>query len=127
MLIVGAGIAQAPAIRRARELGFEVVAVDGDERAAGSAFSSCAEVHDFSDLEGVVTIGRRHAVDGVLTVASDRAVPVVAAVAERLGLPGIGTAVAARMTHKVTMRECLAAEGVPQPCLLGPADAAHAL
>jgi len=91
------------------------VAVDGDERAPGLAFASQVEVHDFSDVEGVVAIGRRHAVDGVLTVASDRAVPVVAAVAERLGLPGIGTAVAARMTHKAAMRGRLAAAGVPQP------------
>ena len=115
VLMVGAGPSQASAIRRARELGFGVVAVDGDARAAGLAFASRAEVHDFSDLEAVVAIGRRHAVDGVLTVASDRAVPVVAAVAERLRLPGIGTEVAARMTHKVTMRERLAAAGVPQP------------
>jgi len=115
VLMVGAGPSQASAIRRARELGFGVVAVDGDARAAGLAFASRAEVHDFSDLEAVVAIGRRHAVDGVLTVASDRAVPVVAAVAERLRLPGIGTAIAARMTHKVTMRERLAAAGVPQP------------
>lgn len=115
VLMVGAGLSQTPAIRRARELGFGVVAVDGDGWAPGLALASHAEAHDFSDLEAVVAIGRRHAVDGVLTVASDRAVPVVAAVAERLRLPGIGTAVAERMTHKVTMRECLAAAGVPQP------------
>jgi biotin carboxylase len=115
VLMVGAGLSQTPAIRRARDLGFGVVAVDGDGRAPGLALASYAEVHDFSDLDAVVAIGRRHAVDGVLTVASDRAVPVAAAVAERLRLPGIGTAVAARMTHKVTMREGLAAAGVPQP------------
>jgi biotin carboxylase len=54
-------------------------------------------------------------VDGVLTVAADRAVPVVAAAAEALGLPGIGTDTAQRMTHKLAMRETLSAAGIPQP------------
>jgi biotin carboxylase len=51
----------------------------------------------------------------VVTVASDRAVPVVAAVAEELGLAGIGTETAHRMTHKIAMRRCLAEAGVDQP------------
>jgi biotin carboxylase len=42
-------------------------------------------------------------------------VPVVAAVAEALGLPGIGTETAHRMTHKLAMRGALSAAGVPQP------------
>jgi biotin carboxylase len=72
-------------------------------------------VVDFSDVERVVDVGRRHAVDGVLTISADRAVPVVAAVAEELGLPGIGTKVAHAMTHKVAMRRRLGEAGVPQP------------
>ena len=51
----------------------------------------------------------------MLTVSADRAVPVVAAVAEALGLPGIGTETAHRMTHKVAMRRTLADAGLPQP------------
>ena len=51
----------------------------------------------------------------MLTVSADRAVPVVAAVAEALGLPGIGSATAHLMTHKVAMRRRLAEGGVPQP------------
>jgi biotin carboxylase len=67
----------------------------------------------------------------VLTISADRAVPIVAAVAERLGLPGIGTETAHRMTNKVAMRRALAEAGVPQPRFaairrLGEADAALA-
>ncbi len=51
----------------------------------------------------------------MLTVSADRAVPVVAAIAEARGLPGIGTAAAHLMTHKVAMRRALAEAGVPQP------------
>ena len=115
VLFVGAGRHQRRAIAQARERGLRVVAVDRNENALGLRLADVAEVVDFTDVEAVVAIGRRERVDGVLTVSADRAVPVVAAVAEALGLPGIGTETARRMTHKVEMRETLAAAGVPQP------------
>jgi biotin carboxylase len=115
ILFVGAGRHQRRAIERARELGARVVAVDAKAEAPGLTAADGAEVVDFSDVEAVTEVGRRHGVEGVMTVASDRAVPVVAAVAERLGLPGIGSDTAHVMTHKVAMRRRLAEHGVPQP------------
>src|SRR3954465_7634095 len=115
VLFVGAGRHQRRAIRRARELGLRVVAVDRNAAALGLGEADVAEVVDFTDAAAVTEVGRRHGVDGVLTVSADRAVPVVAAVAEALGLPGIGTATAHAMTHKVAMRRRLAEHGVSQP------------
>jgi biotin carboxylase len=115
VLFVGAGRHQRSAIRRARELGVRVVAVDRNADALGLAEADVAEVIDFRDVERVTDAGRRHAVDGVLTVSADRAVPIVAAVAEALGLPGIGRDTAHLMTHKIAMRRHLAEAGVPQP------------
>jgi biotin carboxylase len=115
VLFVGAGRHQRRAIEHARARGLRVVAVDRNERAPGLASADVAEVVDFTDVGAVVDVGRRHGVDGVLTVSADRAVPVVAAVAEELGLPGIGRATAHLMTHKLEMRDALAAAGVPQP------------
>jgi biotin carboxylase len=115
VLFVGAGRHQRRAIRRARELGLQVVAVDRNAEALGLGEADAAEVVDFMDVAAVTEIGRRHSVDGVLTVSADRAVPVVAAVAEALGLPGIGVETAHLMTHKVAMRRRLAEAGVPQP------------
>jgi len=114
VLFVGAGRHQRRAIRRARELGYRVVAADRNPDAPGLAEADEAVVSDF-DVPALVDAGRRRAVDGVLTIAADRAVPVVAAVAEELGLPGIGSEVAHRATHKIAMRRCLAEAGVPQP------------
>ncbi len=111
VLFVGAGRHQRRAIERVRELGLRVVAVDRNPVAEADV----AETANFTDIDAVVELGRRHAVAGVLTVASERAVPVVAAVAERLGLPSIGTDVAHRMTDKRAMRRALADAGVPQP------------
>jgi biotin carboxylase len=115
VLFVGAGRHQRRAIRRAQELGLRVVAVDRNAEALGLGEADVAEVVDFTDVDAVTEVGRKHAVDGVLTVSADRAVPVVAAVAERLGLPGIGTETAHLMTHKIAMRTRLAEAGVPQP------------
>ena len=115
VLMVGAGFSQRRAIARMSAEGARVVAVDGNPDAPAFADAAVAECVDFSDVEAVVDVARRHGVDGVLTVASDRAVPVVAAVAERLGLPGIGPETAHVMTNKVAMRERLAAFGVSQP------------
>jgi biotin carboxylase len=115
VLFVGAGRHQRGAIRHAQELGLRVVAVDRNGAALGLQAADVGEVVDFQDVDAVIEVARRHAVDGVLTVSADRAVPVVAAVAEALGLPGIGTGVAHAMTNKISMRRQFAEEGVPQP------------
>jgi biotin carboxylase len=115
VLFVGAGRHQRRAILRAKQLGLRVVAVDRNPDAAGLQHADEAEVVDFVDVDGVIEVARRFAIDGALTVSADRAVPVVAAVAEALGLPGIGSTTAHLMTHKVAMRRRLAEGGVPQP------------
>lgn len=115
ILFVGAGVSQRAAIVQARAKGFRVGAVDGDERAVGLSEADWSEVVDILDIDAVVEVGRRNAVDGVMTVAADRAVPVVAAVAEALGLPGIGTETAHVMRNKLAMRKRLFEHGVPQP------------
>jgi biotin carboxylase len=115
VLFIGAGRHQRRAIARARELGLRTVAVDRNPEAPGLAEADTGRVLDFRDVEAVTEIARTEAVDGVLTVSADRAVPIVAAVAEALGLPGIGTETAHRMTHKIAMRRTLADAGLPQP------------
>jgi biotin carboxylase len=115
VLFVGAGRHQRRAIAQARAQGVRVVAVDRNPDAPGLAAADVAEVVDFSDVDAVIEVARRQAVDGVLTISADRAVPVVAAVAQALGLPGIGTDTAYVMTQKIAMRRVLADAGVPQP------------
>jgi len=115
VLFVGAGRHQRRAILQAREQGIRVVAVDRNADAPGLLVADIGEAVDFTDIDAVTEVARRHHVDGALTVSADRAVPIVAAVTERLGLPTIGTAVAHRMRNKIVMRRAFAEEGVPQP------------
>jgi biotin carboxylase len=115
ILFIGASVSQVGAIRRARELGIRVVAVDGDPDALGFTDADVAENIDFSDLERVIEVGRRNQIDGVVAISTDRAVPIAAAVATALGLPGIGIETATMMTNKAAMRTRLAQAGVSQP------------
>jgi biotin carboxylase len=115
VLFVGAGRHQRRAILQAKELGLRVAAVDRNPEALGLQEVDIARVVDFADVGAVLKATARLRIDGVLTVSADRAVPVVADVAEARGLPGIGTATAHLMTHKIAMRRRLAEAGVPQP------------
>ena len=115
VLVVGAGRYQRAVIRRARELGLRVVAVDRNPDAPGLRLADVPRVVDFRSPEAVLENVRDLAIDGVLTVQAERAVPMVAAIAEALDLPGIGVETARLMTNKLAMRSRLAEAGTPQP------------
>jgi biotin carboxylase len=115
VLVVGAGRYQRAVIRKGRELGFRVAAVDRNPEAPGLALADIPRVVDFRSPEAVLENVRDLEIDGVLTVQAERAVPMVAAIAEALGLPGIGAETARLMTNKLAMRARLADRGIPQP------------
>ncbi len=115
VLVVGAGRYQRSIIRRARELGLRVAAVDRNPEAPGFRLADVPRVVDFKSPEAVLENVRDLELDGVLTVQAERAVPMVAAIAEARGLPGIGVATARLMTNKLAMRARLAEAGIPQP------------
>jgi biotin carboxylase len=115
VLVVGAGRYQRSIIRRARELGLRVAAVDRNPDAPGLAMADVPRVVDFKSPEAVLENIGDLEIDGVLTVQAERAVPMVAALADALGLPGIGSETARLMTNKLAMRARLAEAGIPQP------------
>lgn len=115
VLFLGASVSQLAAIKQASALGWRVIAVDADPQAVGFAAADVAETVDFTDLDRVVEVGLRHRIDAVVAISTDRAVPIAAGVADRLGLPGIGTATARVMTDKAAMRTRLREHAIPQP------------
>ena len=108
VLVVGAGRFQRAVIRRARELGLRVVAVDQNPEAPGLALAELPRVVDFVSPAAVLDALSDLEIDGVLTVQAERLVPMVAGLAEALGLPGIGVETARLMTNKLAMRARLA-------------------
>jgi biotin carboxylase len=101
VLVAGGGPFQLDIIHAVRRLGAESVVVDRDPGAPGMALGDHREAVDTTDVEAVVAVGRRYAVDAAVTAASDAAVYAVAAVVEDRGLVGLPTAVARTCRDKL--------------------------
>jgi biotin carboxylase len=115
LLIIGAGRLQMPAYIVGRRLGLHLVGVDRNSQAPGLAMADASYPIDTRDVEGIMTVARRHAVDGVVTLCTDQPVRVVSAVAAQLGLRAISPEAAALATNKAAMRDAFARAGAPSP------------
>ena len=107
VLIVGAGFLQRFVIRRAKELGYYTLAVDGNPEAVGFADADAYGVVNIVDQEAVCAFAREHQVDGVLTAATDYGVLAASYTARELGLKGIDYAAAQRVKNKYQVRKYL--------------------
>ncbi|WP_035587197.1 ATP-grasp domain-containing protein [Hippea jasoniae] len=114
ILILGAGIEQAAAIKIARDIGLRVIAVDGNPNAIGLRLSDVGIVADIKDSEKMIEIGKKYNINGVFTHAVE--IPqVVAKVAKVLGLPGLDPQAAERATNKLKRIQCLKEYGINVP------------
>lgn len=116
MMILGASALQVPAIRKAKELGYQVISVDYDENAVGFALADEKLVVSTLDQEEVYRQALRFRPDVVITSASDGPVRTAAYVNERLGKrPDLSYENAQCATIKSKMRDRLKECGVPIP------------
>lgn len=115
LMVVGAGLYQLPAIIKAKEMGYKVVANDIDPNAIGLECANYKYNTDIKDIDGCIKIAHKHKICGVLTVAAERAVRTVASIANSIGLPGLSLDAAEIATDKSLMREQFEKHGVPSP------------
>ena len=114
ILILGAGIEQTIAIKLAKEMGYKVIAVDGNPKAVGLKFADVGINADINDVGEIVEIGKKYKIHGVMAHAVE--IPqVVAEVAKALDLPGLDPEVAKRATNKIQRIECFAHKNIPCP------------
>ena len=100
ILILGAGLEQAIAIREAKKLGLIVIACDQNKHASGFEYADISLVLDINKVDAIEKVAREHNVNGVFAHAVE--IPdVVAEVAFRLGLPGLPPDIARRATNKI--------------------------
>jgi len=118
IMILGAGVMQAPAIRIAKEMGWKVICVDGNPQAPAASHADLFLPIDLKDLEGLESAARNlrdsEGLDGVLTAGTDFSAS-VAWVAEKIGLPGLRYQTALNATDKIRMRQCFSEHQVPSP------------
>ncbi len=116
IMILGASILQLPAIKKAKEMGLEVIAVDMNPEAVGFQVKGIQkEVISTTDIHAVVRAAEKHQIDGIMTLASDMPMRTVAEVAEKMKLVGIDYDTAIKATDKFEMRNALKDYGVPIP------------
>ena len=115
IMILGAGILQLPAIKQAKNMGLEVVAVDMNPNAIGFQEADKSLVISTIDIEAVLQAAKEEHIDGIMTLASDMPMRTVAVVAKELGLIGVDEDTALKATNKALMRQCLKEHGVPIP------------
>jgi len=116
IMILGASILQLPAIKKAKEMGLDVIAVDMNPEAIGFKEEGIkCEVISTIDTKKILEAARKHRIEGIMTLASDMPMRSVAVVAKGIGLVGITEQTAQNATDKTLMRQCLKNYGVPIP------------
>lgn len=115
-MILGASILQLPAIRKAKEMGLQVIVLDRDPNAVGFREDNIIrEQISTIDTENVMNVALQYKINGIMTLASDMPMQTVAAVAEELHLIGISKETALKTTNKGLMRESLLKAGIGIP------------
>ena len=114
-MILAAGILQIPVIKKAREMGYYVIAVDGDENAGGLKYANKAIVANITNEEIMLGIAREEQVDGVIHPCSEVSMSVMGYINDNMSLSGISKTMAHRATNKHLMREAFEKHGAPSP------------
>lgn len=112
LLVLGAGVMQAPLIKKAREMGVRTVVVGSKGNYPGLAFADKAVFQDFMDADAVERIAQEEKADGIFTCGLDMPVPTMATVASRLGLPGISQEAGQLVTDKEKMKAFFRDHGI---------------
>ena len=116
MMILGGSALQVPAIKAAKELGYEIILVDYDENATGFALADVKLVVSTLDKEEVYRQALIYRPDVVITSTSDGPVRTAAYVNEKLGKkPDLSYEDSLCATIKSHMRKRLEENHVPVP------------
>lgn len=115
LLVLAAGILQVPVIKRAKDMGYYVIAADGNPNAIGLQYADKPVVVNITSEEEVLHIAREEQIDGVIHPCSEVAMNVMGMLNDELSLSGISKDAAFRATNKHLMRRAFETFGAPSP------------
>ena len=113
--MLAAGILQITVIKKAKAMGYYVIAADGDPNARGFLYADKAICANITDEEVMLKIARDEGVDGVIHPCSEVSMNVMGRINDELGLAGITREQAIRATNKHLMREAFEKGNAPSP------------
>lgn len=116
LMVLAAGLLQIPVIKKAKEKGFYVIAVDDDPNAPGMVLADKAIVPGgLINEEKMLAIAQDEQISGVIHPCSEVAMNVMGHINDEMGLHGISKEIAIRATNKHMMREAFEKYGAPSP------------
>jgi biotin carboxylase len=115
LMFLGGGIHQAPAIKKAKELGIRTVLCDYNSNCPGRQEADVFYHASTNDFSALLQIGALEKIDGVLAYTADSAALTVAKLAERLQLPGFPSKAVETLIHKDLLRSFLKKHGFAVP------------
>lgn len=116
IMILGASILQVPAIKKAKEMGLDVIVADMNPEAIGFEVPEIKkEIISTINIPEIVEAAKRHKIDGIMTLATDMPMRSVAEVVKEMGLLGIDSNTALKATNKADMRKALQKRNIPIP------------
>ena len=115
LLVLAAGILQIIVIKKAKAMGYYVIAADGNPNACGFQYADKAICANITDEEEMLRIAREEEVDGVIHPCSEVSMNVMGRINDELGLAGITREQAIRATNKHLMREAFEKGNAPSP------------
>ena len=101
-----------PIIKRAHEMGYYVIAADGNPEAVGLQYADKAICANIVSEDVMLEIARNEHIDGVIHPCSEVSMNVMGRINDELHLCGISKEIAIRATNKHLMREAFAAAGM---------------
>jgi len=106
-MILGAGYGQLPAIKKAKEKGYKVIAVSYNSDDVGMSIADIPLHLSTTNLDSIRRVAHEHGIDGIMTMATDVAIPSVGSVVDELGLVGPSFQAALLSTNKIMMKKRL--------------------
>lgn len=114
LMILGASNAQLTAIKKAKQLGHQVVTLDYLSFAIGHSFSDEQCYTSTFDIEGVTKAAQEYDVQGIMTMGTDQPVLSGTIAARLLKLPTwITDDIAYKVTNKIAMKETFMTHAIP--------------
>lgn len=114
-MIIGAGWEQAPLIKRARDLGYWILATHSSSDAQGFQYVDAIEVLDPRDTEKALKLFRQYKIDAITSDNDDYALYTVGIICQKIGLPGPNFLAISHSNNKKKSRRTCAEAGIKQP------------
>lgn len=115
IMVLAASILQVPVIQKAREMGYYVIAVDGNPEACGFKYADRAICANITSEEEILEIAKAEKIDGVIHPCSEVSMNVMGRINDELQLHGVTREQAIIATNKNLMRKAFEKGGAPNP------------